>query len=255
MPKKRKKLSKHNSNINIELELNKLGTRLHDQNLIMAQKDIHINELLDKLVNNYGDFKTIINLSELLSPAGNTRAREIPRPQNAFMLYRKDISKGFLFAKLKISISECSKAAGYLWENLNKKTKDFWFQLALIAKAIHKYDYPNYKYNPKCKEDIKDTSYNVKKVDKLVVNNENSNNVENETNETDNNNFGDSTVYIKDEYNRNDEVNEQNFDNYSNYIDIDYINLFDNNYYDVNYLIDPMLYENNYYNNSDSRLR
>ncbi|CAB5359057.1 unnamed protein product [Rhizophagus irregularis] len=58
--------------------------------------------------------------SKLLSPSNATRSKSIPRPQNPWVLYRKNISKGLI--------------------GLNMSTGEF--------PEIHSIEYPNYKYSP-----------------------------------------------------------------------------------------------------------
>jgi len=266
MPKKCKKLPltlKHNTNINIDIEkeLNKLGIRVKDQHISLDQEPNHITKLILKFIDKYGEFKTILNLSELWSPSAITRAKAIPRPQNAFMLYRKNISKGLYFAKISMPLGECSKAIGVLWKNLDKESKKFWFKLSEIVKVKHQFDYPNYKFNPKI--NLIDEENNVNKVSVALDINEINDNIEILTssesekakkssnididldceilNLIDSPNNNDNEHQNKEviDPNINNNVNEEIWNSYD--MDID-LSLFDFN--DINYLIEPTLYEN-----------
>jgi hypothetical protein len=67
--------------------------------------------LINDLVNKYGDIKTILTIEELLQPSDQTRSKGIPRPQNTWLLYRKDISKGINKANITSIVGRTSKVA------------------------------------------------------------------------------------------------------------------------------------------------
>jgi hypothetical protein len=85
---------------------------------------------------------------DLLSPSDNSRAINQPRPQNPFMLFRRNFSKGLKKARLPIGVGLSSKIASEQWKSLSEDEKEFWKNLSIIAKEIHKHSYPGYKYNP-----------------------------------------------------------------------------------------------------------
>ena len=78
----------------------------------------------------------------------------IPRPPNAFMLYRSH-----LWDKIKASLAagegsskdqtNFSKAAGQRWGQEPAKVRKYWEGRAAAAKAAHKERYPDYKYSPR----------------------------------------------------------------------------------------------------------
>lgn len=149
-------------NTNKTFEINKItnaGDSVLDQikyfnidiylnNLIIDQKETHritkIRSLFTKFVDTYSDFKTILSIQELLSPSKSTRSKSIPRPQNAWVLYRKNLSKG-----LNLSVGEVSGIASYLWKNKSERETKFWNSLHQIIKEIHAAENPNYLYKPK----------------------------------------------------------------------------------------------------------
>jgi len=74
------------------------------------------------------------------------------------VLYRKDILKGLLRAKIKSSVRDTSKIASYSWNNLSIDEREFWKDLLLIIKKIHCIKYLNYKYIPLRKKNVSKTS-------------------------------------------------------------------------------------------------
>ena len=129
---------------NIEKILN-LGISVRDQSvsLNLNEKEPKIKQMIIDFINKYGDIKTILNLQELLSPSNTSRSKNIPRPQNPWVLYHRNISKG-----LNISVGETSGIASNLWNNRSERESQFWNELSNITKEIHSIEYPNYKYTP-----------------------------------------------------------------------------------------------------------
>lgn len=89
-----------------------------------------------------------------------TTARHIPRPRNAFILFRQHMHRQ-LFPKLTKdkqntsdnsssfkTNSECSREIGLKWRNLDPEEKKYWNELARKEKEWHRMKYPNYKYTP-----------------------------------------------------------------------------------------------------------
>jgi len=130
--------------LNIEKILN-LGISVRDQSvsLNLNEKEPKIKLMIIDFINKYGDIKTILNLQELLSSSNVSRSKNIPRPQNPWVLYRKNISKG-----LNMSVGETSCIASYLWKKRTERESQFWNELSQITKEIHSIEYPNYKYTP-----------------------------------------------------------------------------------------------------------
>lgn len=90
-------------------------------------------------------YQLTLTLDELF--AQNRGSGHPPRPQNAFILFRKDLVaklKGFPLAK---SWSESSKYATKLWKDQSAEVKQFFEVLSLTYNKSHKEKYPNYNYN------------------------------------------------------------------------------------------------------------
>ena len=116
---------------------------------ILIQETSCLNEMIKKVINEFSETKTNINLLELLSPSSSSRAISIPRPQNRFLLFRKNFSKGLVKANISMSVGESSKFASEYWKHfISDRERSFWHELSKIAKEIHATKYPNYKYSP-----------------------------------------------------------------------------------------------------------
>ncbi|KAG8803348.1 hypothetical protein FRC18_007324, partial [Serendipita sp. 400] len=85
-------------------------------------------------------------------PAPHTRkfsAGHIPRPPNAFILFRSDlVARKAVPASLEADHSTISKIIGVCWRTLPARQRKRWEQKALEAKAAHKKQYPDYRYTP-----------------------------------------------------------------------------------------------------------
>ncbi|CAB4389386.1 unnamed protein product [Rhizophagus irregularis] len=125
--------------------IKKLQSSVRDQSksLNLNEHEPRIKQLIINLINKYGDIKTILNLQELLSPSNATRSKSIPRPQNPWVLYRKNISKGLI--GLNMSTGEISGISSNFWNEIPERESQFWTD---ITKEIHSIEYPNYKYSP-----------------------------------------------------------------------------------------------------------
>ncbi|KAL0576323.1 slightly ste11-like protein [Marasmius crinis-equi] len=83
---------------------------------------------------------------------------KIPRPQNAFILYRRDaLVSGAVTAsftredgqRLMRTQAEMSKDIAYLWHNAPVSVKEHYNALAEQKKREHKEKYPEYRFSPK----------------------------------------------------------------------------------------------------------
>lgn len=79
----------------------------------------------------------------------------VPRPMNAWMIYRKDKSASIISAPgyTKLSQSQMSQIISKQWKAETKAVKDHYEQLAAIEALNHKAMYPDYKYQPMSKEE------------------------------------------------------------------------------------------------------
>lgn len=93
-------------------------------------------------------------LSHLLSfpnRSSHSRKKEeghIPRPPNAFIVFRSCLWSNEDFRSLESDHRNVSRIAGERWRNLSDDEKEPFVQMAKEAKALHAKMYPNYKYSP-----------------------------------------------------------------------------------------------------------
>lgn len=69
----------------------------------------------------------------------------IPRPPNAFILFRSDLVSGQYTPPLQ---TDLAVEAGQLWYKLDNLTKTYYYRQADQAKKEHKKKYPSYTYHP-----------------------------------------------------------------------------------------------------------
>lgn len=96
----------------------------------------------------------------------------IPRPRNAFILFRQHFHYELFFQNESMlntlgsfkTNSEISREIGQRWRGLPPKDKQYWHDLAQQEKEKHKLMYPDYKYIPrKVNMDSHQHEYCVKK--------------------------------------------------------------------------------------------
>ncbi|KDQ10887.1 hypothetical protein BOTBODRAFT_190207 [Botryobasidium botryosum FD-172 SS1] len=97
------------------------------------------------------------NVAPVIPPTGRgakSHARKqsvdhIPRPKNAFILFRTDfVSQSKLTRGVESDHRNISKIVGQLWNELPAVERAKWERLAAAEKAAHKAKYPNYRYAP-----------------------------------------------------------------------------------------------------------
>ncbi|CAI2170448.1 16159_t:CDS:1 [Funneliformis geosporum] len=95
-----------------------------------------------------------LTLEELLVPKLNISGK-IPRPQNAWMLFRKDFTAGTKFLtrndNKKLRMQDISTLASHSWRQQPSEVKQFFEILRMAAKETHNLYYPNYQYRPEKK--------------------------------------------------------------------------------------------------------
>ncbi|PWY87301.1 HMG box protein [Aspergillus sclerotioniger CBS 115572] len=74
---------------------------------------------------------------------------KIPRPRNAFILYRQHYQAAVVAQNPGLANPEISKIIGEQWRGLPQETKDEWKALAEEEKARHQQQYPEYRYQPR----------------------------------------------------------------------------------------------------------
>ncbi|KAI0633674.1 hypothetical protein C8Q77DRAFT_1073467 [Trametes polyzona] len=85
------------------------------------------------------------------APTGDSEQHEphIPRPCNAFILYRKDKVHEIRGAGHQV---DASKQIGALWNAESEEVKRYYARLADEAKLEHQRRYPDYRYTPRTKK-------------------------------------------------------------------------------------------------------
>ncbi|OBT64551.1 hypothetical protein VE03_05316 [Pseudogymnoascus sp. 23342-1-I1] len=87
-------------------------------------------------------------------PALETMAK-IPRPPNAFILYRKDHHQLVKDANPGIHNNQISVILGQKWNGESTEVRDHYLALAKQAKRDHLLQYPDYQYRPRRPEQLK----------------------------------------------------------------------------------------------------
>ncbi|KAJ5505929.1 hypothetical protein N7453_004886 [Penicillium expansum] len=74
---------------------------------------------------------------------------KIPRPRNAFILYRQHYQAMVVAHNPGLANPEISKIIGEQWRSLSEDDKSNWKALAEEEKARHQQQYPDYRYQPR----------------------------------------------------------------------------------------------------------
>ncbi|KAA8619302.1 NHP6B Chromatin-associated protein containing the HMG domain protein [Pyrenophora tritici-repentis] len=74
---------------------------------------------------------------------------KIPRPRNAFILYRQYHQQGVITLNPGLNNPEISKIIGEKWKAESDEAKKEWQDLAQREKAKHQETYPDYRYQPR----------------------------------------------------------------------------------------------------------
>ncbi|KAK5120262.1 hypothetical protein LTR85_006468 [Meristemomyces frigidus] len=74
---------------------------------------------------------------------------KIPRPRNAFILYRQHHQASVVAQHPGLANPEISKIIGEQWQNQSAEVKGKWKALAEEEKLRHQQQYPTYRYQPK----------------------------------------------------------------------------------------------------------
>ncbi|CCD22673.1 Rox1p NDAI_0A05180 [Naumovozyma dairenensis CBS 421] len=110
---------------------------------------------------------------------------KIPRPKNAFILFRQHYHKELIddWSKNGVHIphnSEISKILGHKWKNITEKEREYWSDMAKEEKKQHGKKYPQYKYKPTRRKSKKSKYFNADIMDittdeheKCIANNPN----------------------------------------------------------------------------------
>ncbi|CAG8769993.1 32545_t:CDS:2, partial [Gigaspora margarita] len=81
------------------------------------------------------------------------RKRQIPRPQNSFVLYRRNLSAAINTSAAinRNNIGFISREASKNWAKERIEVKQVYEVLSTYAKKVHNMAYPNYSYKPNVK--------------------------------------------------------------------------------------------------------
>ncbi|CAG8821555.1 13591_t:CDS:1 [Gigaspora margarita] len=164
-----------------ELERESSRVPISQQKIDFNNEPHEIVISVNNLIREFGDVRTTKRLDLLWNSSVNTRAKAIPRPQNQFILFRKDITaeynpqKNINDSKKRVgkNVSKSSKIAKERWaaiKNFNQHEYKFWEKLTEIANLKHKLLYPNYKYIPIRNKNKKCKSNNNKQQLPLITN-------------------------------------------------------------------------------------
>lgn len=81
-------------------------------------------------------------------PSRYGQSLRIPRPRNAFILFRCDFVHQRKVNPTENEDNNISRAAGQLWSQMTLLEKQPWLRMAQREKECHALLYPNYKYSP-----------------------------------------------------------------------------------------------------------
>ncbi|CAJ0911476.1 6264_t:CDS:2, partial [Entrophospora sp. SA101] len=140
------------------------------------------NEIVDHIIQTNIDPMTLkkienqiaVPLKQLISPRENRRRRCIPRPQNNFVLYRRNFhavitkERGHAVAK---NFKLISNMAAKNWAEESNEIKQLYELIADCAKKVHDCTYPQYVYQPKHKSSKKGNNNIFREVKNKSINN------------------------------------------------------------------------------------
>jgi hypothetical protein len=115
--------------------------------------------IVDKVVSTLIDEATLqkiedyltLSLYDLIIPSENFRTGKIPRPQNSFIIYRRNYQASLALSdttNANATLDEVSKTSSNSWNKETQEVKKLFNLLAECAKEVHNFIYPNYVYNP-----------------------------------------------------------------------------------------------------------
>ncbi|CAG8836577.1 21758_t:CDS:1, partial [Racocetra persica] len=106
----------------------------------------------------------VLPLDQLIAPSTNRRKLQIPRPQNRFVLDRRNLNAVINKRNVKSNFNFISKEAAENWSNESNEIKQLYELLADYTKQVHNLVYPHYSYKPKHKNCFKLQSFPQVKV-------------------------------------------------------------------------------------------
>ncbi|CAG8556207.1 4946_t:CDS:1 [Dentiscutata erythropus] len=98
-------------------------------------------------------YELTLSVEELTkAPIIKNRFDKIPRPSNAFMIYRRNYAAEMHLMHLAAQTTKTSTKVAKSWEKESELVKKFFKVLSLIAERNHSLMYPSYKFQPKSKK-------------------------------------------------------------------------------------------------------
>ncbi|TFY65830.1 hypothetical protein EVG20_g5262 [Dentipellis fragilis] len=90
------------------------------------------------------------NVAPRRAPHARKKADDhIPRPPNAFILFRSSFIKSqHVSTEVETNHSTLSKIIGLTWQNMPHEERQFWHTKAKVAQAEHKRKWPDYSFRP-----------------------------------------------------------------------------------------------------------
>jgi hypothetical protein len=128
----------------------------YNQNKVRAPDQLLVEQVINSIEPNI--IETISNqvflpIKELIAPLPKkSRTSKVPRPQNPFVIYRRDtqaklmVEKGSKFGS---KLDFVSRVASKNWKNASSEIRNIYSFLAQLAKKVHEETYPDYVYQPK----------------------------------------------------------------------------------------------------------
>ncbi|CAB4409955.1 unnamed protein product [Rhizophagus irregularis] len=111
-----------------------------------------ISETIDEATQIKIKKHTTLPLPELITPSVNVRTVKNPRPQNSFVIYRRNVQAEIAKEKGTTAagrLDYVSKFAAKKWKQETQEVKELYGFLAACAKKVHDFMYPGYVYQPK----------------------------------------------------------------------------------------------------------
>ncbi|CAB4385050.1 unnamed protein product [Rhizophagus irregularis] len=140
----------------IRLQQKTIFPPYNQNNKVRAPDQLLVEQVINSIEPNI--IETISNqvflpIKELIAPLPKkSRTSKVPRPQNPFVIYRRDtqaklmVEKGSKFGS---KLDFVSRVASKNWKNAPSEIRNIYSFLAQLAKKVHEETYPDYVYQPK----------------------------------------------------------------------------------------------------------
>ncbi|RIA81943.1 hypothetical protein C1645_809841 [Glomus cerebriforme] len=118
-------------------------------------KNIIIEQVLsevDPLTREKISKQILVPIEKLLCPKKKSRSGNIPRPQNSFVIYRRDFMtklESDCGHEVSSDLSFVSKKASKWWASESPEVKNIYQIIADLARKVHNRTYPEYVFQPK----------------------------------------------------------------------------------------------------------